>query len=375
MPVGRAVALEESPPGQLAEVMVRQQLQLKRDENLIIETWNHTLPFAAACVVEARRIGAHPMLWLEDEPAYFHSIQAASALSRMSRVGTHEWAAMERSETYLFFPGPADRSRLDALNPTQRRALTGYNDEWYRRAKKSRLRGVRCVLGYASESEAERLGVEASVWRSQLIDGTVHCDFPTLTRDARRVRSALLTGSELRITASNGTDFRVRLNRREPYVDDGVVGPDDLRLGRNMTIAPPGFVGGAVEARTAEGIAIANRPSFLNAGRVEGGQWEMQGGHLANHWYTEGQSIFDTAYERAPRGRDAVSFVSLGINSALAPGVPRVEDQEAGAVALGIGGNEFYGGSNRCPFVSYIIIGEATVAVDGKPLADRGKLL
>ena len=70
-----------------------------------------------------------------------------------------------------------------------------------------------------------------------------------------------------------------------------------------------------------------------------------------------------------------VSIFSLGINEALAAGVPQVEDQEAGAVTLGIGGNAAYGGSNKVGFQSWIVIGEATVAVDGTPLCDRGHIL
>ncbi|MGA7922809.1 MAG: hypothetical protein WCA77_02400 [Thermoplasmata archaeon] len=366
---------EDALAAQLAHVMLRDQLRLKRGENVIIETWTHTLSFAAACVVEARRLGAHPMLLLEEEAAFFRSVQAAPSVGTWGRVGTHEWAALSKSHAYVFFPGPADRSRFDSLSPAQRQALEASEPEWFRRADRARLRGIRSVLGYASESAAERYGISLSTWRTQLVEASVNADMAQIGKDAQRATRLLKTGKTLRVTAPNGTDFQVRLRGRAPVADDGVVGPDDLKAHRNITWAPPGSVAVAIDERSAEGMAIANRPSFPNPGRLEGGQWEMHAGHLGSYWYTDGQTTFDSEYHKAGRGKDIVSYFSIGLNPAQSPGLARVEDQEAGAVTLGVGGNTTYGGSNRCDFLSYIVMGEATVAVDGLPLVDRGKLL
>ena len=369
------MALEETAPAQFAETVVSSVLRLKRGENLLIETWTHTLPFASACVVEARRVGAHPLLLVEDESAYWRSVDLAPAVASWSGVGSAEWAALAKANGYLFFPGPADRPRFRGLPLGTRGKLTGYNEEWYRRAKAARLRGVRSLLGYASDFQANHWAVAGPLWREQLIRATVEANYPQVQADAKRVAQKLRTGKELRITGSNGSDLTVKLRGRRPTVDDGVIGAEDLVAGQNMTNSPPGTVAVAVDEKSAEGLVVANRPSFLADGRVEGGQWEVKGGHLVNYWYTDGQPAFDGAYQGAPKNRDVLSFLSVGLNSALPAGVPQVEDQEAGAVTLGIGGNSGYGGSNRCPFFSWVVLGEATVAVDGRPLVDRGKIL
>jgi aminopeptidase len=366
---------EEPGPVQVAQALLGTALDVKRGENVIIETWNHTLPYATACVVEARRRGAHPMLLLEDESAYWRSIDLAPSIAQWARVGRHEWSALGATDAYVFFPGPADRPRFRSLSGEHRAALTGYNSDWYKRAEKTKLRGVRCVLGYASEAQSAAWGVSAATWRNQLIRGMVDVEAKTLRSTADRVARKILKGKELRITAANGTDLTLKLRGRKPFVDDGVIGPEDLKLGNNMTVSPPGTVAVAVDERSAEGTAIANRPSFVPVGRLEGGQWEAHGGRLASAWYSEGQAAFDEAYAKGPKGKEVVSIFSLGINEALAAGVPQVEDQEAGAVTLGIGGNAAYGGSNKVGFQSWIVIGEATVAVDGAPLCDRGHIL
>jgi leucyl aminopeptidase (aminopeptidase T) len=369
------MAPEEAGPAAVAETLLGKALRVRRGENVVIESWSHTLPYASACVVEARRLGAHPMLLLEEEGAFWESLERAPNVARWSGVGRHEWAALGKTQAYVFFPGPADRPRFRTLPRARSESWVMSNDEWHRRARAARLRAVRSVLGYASDQQAAHWGVSGAAWRAALAQATVMPDYPGMSRDAERAGAKLQTGTSMRITASNGTDVTVRLRHRRPRVDDGVVTPKDVGAGAIMTVSPPGAVVVAIDEGSADGVAIANRPSFLRAGRVEGGQWEMKAGKLTNYWYTDGQSVFEEAYKSAGKGRDIVGLFSIGINPSLPPGVPQVEDQEAGAVTLAIGGNSGQGGTVRSPFISWIVIGEATVAVDGKPLCDRGKLL
>ena len=366
---------DESLPALLAQRYLGTALRVRRGENVLIETWNHTLPYAAACVLEARRLGAHPMLLLEDEGAWFRALDTLPRPPRWTRMGEHEKAANAKANAYVFFPGPADRPRLLGLPDNVRSSLFPENLAWYASAERRRVRLLRSVLGYASDMQAARWGVNGPGWRNQLVQATLTPDAAAMAADAKRAAQKLAKGKELRITATNGTDVRLGLRGRTPVVDDGIVDAQDLAAGQIATMAPPGAVVVAIDERSAEGTAIANRSSFLASGRVDAGQWEMREGRLRNYWYSEGQEGFDAAYSKGGPGKDVVSIFSLGINPALAPGTPQVEDQEAGAVCLGIGRNSGYGGSVRGPFLSWLIVGEATVAVDGKPLCDRGKLL
>jgi prepilin-type processing-associated H-X9-DG protein len=366
---------EEAGPPQVADSLLGTSLGVKRGENVIIETWNHTLPYASACVVEARRRGAHPILLLEDEAAYWRSIDRAPAVAGWSKVGQHEWAALAAADAYLFFPGPADMPRFRSLPSATLAALQGYNAEWHRRSQSARVRGVRCVLGYATEPQAEAWGISAATWRNQLVRGIVEPDAKELARAAGRTAQKIAKGKMLRVTAANGTDISLKLRGRRPVVDDGIVSPEDVRRGDPMTVSPAGSVLVALDERGAEGVAIANRPSFTHYARLEGAQWEAHAGRLANYWYTDGQAAFEDRYAKAPKGKEVVSVFSIGLNPSLPPGVPNVEDQERGAVTIGLGGNAAYGGTNRVPFFAWTVIGEATVAVDGMPLVDRGQIL
>jgi len=365
---------EASPPA-VARALLGPALGVRKGEHVLVVSWNHTLPWAAACVAEARRRGARPVLLLEDESAFWRSLDLAPSARAWSGVSAPVRAAIDRSDALVYFPGPADRPRLHALPANLSSPFLGRDDEWLRRAQVAHVRGIRCLLGNASDAQADHWGVPGATWRSQLIRGITDVEYEGLEHDGARAADLLSRGRVVRVTAGNGTDLRLELRGRRPWVDDGKVDAEDLRRGRSLAAAPGGSIVVAVDERTATGTAIANRPSFLSSGRVDGGQWEIEDGRLRNYWYTEGGEAFESEFSHAPRGREVVALLALGLNPALAPGVPQAEDEEAGTVTLAIGGNTLYGGRNRCGYLAWLTIGEATVAVDGVPLCDRGKIL
>ncbi len=369
------MAAEPGATSAVARSLVGNALRLRRGEHLVVASWNHTLPWAAAAVAEARRIGAAPSLLLEDEGAFWRSIELAPRTRRWAELPRTSHAALRRADAVLYFPGPADRPRLRRLPTDVRAPFRDEDDRWLRRIRTAGARGIRCLLGYASDAQAEVWGVPGPLWRNQLIRGIVRAEPDQVARDALRVARQLGRGRELRVTSDQGTDLRLRLRGRTPWIDDGRVDADDLRRGRAVATAPAGSVVVAVDERSASGVAIASRPSYLAEGRTEGAQWEIEGGRLRNYWYPEGGEAFDAGFAKAPAGRETVALVSLGLNPALSAGVPQAEDEEEGTVTIAIGGNTFYGGRNRCAFLSWLTIGQGSVAVDGAPLYDRGKLV
>ncbi|HTW40105.1 MAG TPA: aminopeptidase [Thermoplasmata archaeon] len=365
---------ETTPPG-VARALLGNALHLRSGEHLAIVSWTHTLPWAAACVTEARRLGARPFLVIEDEPAFWKSIEVAPRTERWSGLPAPAIAGISRADALVYFPGPADRPRLRALPPGQLSPFLGADDEWLRRTRRAGIRGVRCLLGYASDAQADRWSIPGAMWRSQLIRAITEVDAAQMTRDAKRVGRLLALGRTLRVTGSNGTDVTLRLRGRAPWIDDGTVDAEDRRAGRTLATSPGGSITVAVDEDATQGTIVSNRPSYLSSGKVSGVQWEVENGRLRNYWYSEGAEAFEADFGSAPRGAHVVSLFAIGVNPALAPGVPHAEDEEAGTVTIAIGGNSLYGGRNRCRYLSWITVGEGAVTVDGHALADRGKIL
>jgi len=366
---------ETPTPTAVGKALVERAVALRRGEELVVASWTHTLPWATACVAEARRLGARATLFLEDEATFWRSIEVAPSTRGWSGISSAARAGLREADALVYFAGPADRPRLHALPFAQQSPFHGTSETWLALCQKENVRGVRCLLGYASDAQGERWKVPGALWRSQVIRAIVHGDPTAMAAAGARMARSLARGRELRITAPNGTDVRLRLRRRAPWVEDGHVDRPERPHRRNVITVPGGTVVMAVDERSAEGTAIADRPSFLASGRVDGGQWDLANGRLQEYWYTNGTEAFESEFAFAPRGREVLGLFAVGLNAALPSGVPQAEDASAGTVTLAIGGNTSYGGTNACRFLSWITIGEATVAVDGTPLVDRGDLV
>ncbi|MGA8275424.1 MAG: aminopeptidase [Thermoplasmata archaeon] len=366
---------ETATAAAVGKALVEGAAALKRGEELVVASWTHTLPWATACVSEARRLGARATLLLEDEATFWRSVEVAPATRSWSGIPSAVRAALREADALVYFAGPADRPRLHSLPPAQQAPFHGVSEAWLSLCRRARVRGVRCLLGYASDAQGERWDVPGALWRSQMARAIVDSDPIAVGAAGTRTARALARGRELRVTAANGTDVKLRLLRRTPWVDDGRVDRQDQLRRRNVTTVPGGTVVVAVDERSAEGTAIADRPSFLASGRVDGGQWDLERGRLREFWYTSGTDAFESEFATAPRGREVLGLFAVGLNPSLPAGLPQAEDAPAGTVTLAIGGNSAYGGSNVCRFLSWMTIGEATVAVDGTALVDRGELL
>lgn len=366
---------ETATPAAVGKALVEGALALRRGEELVVASWTHTLPWATACVAEARRLGAHATLLLEDEATFWRSVEVAPATRSWSGIPSTARAALREADALVYFAGPADRPRLHSLPIAQQSPFHGTSEAWLSVCRKANVRGVRCLLGYSSDVQGEQWKVPGALWRSQMIRAMVDADPVAMGIAGARAARALARGREIRITAPNGTDVRLRLRRRAPWVDDGRVDRRNRLHRRNVTTVPGGTVVIAVDERSAEGTAIADRPSFLSSGRVDGGQWDLERGRLREYWFTSGTEAFESEFAPAPKGREVLGLFAVGLNPVLPAGVPQAEDAPAGTVTLAIGGNSAYGGSNSCRFLSWITLGEATVAVDGVPLVDRGELV
>src|SRR5438132_1118388 len=212
----------------LAKNVIRRTLHIQPKENVIVETWNHGLPIATEVVYQVRAAGARPMLLFEDEDTYWKSVNTLPE-SKLGQVGSHEWKAMSEADGYVFIPGPADITKIREAGK-KFSASTAYNDEWYRRAKRNRLRGARLGLGYVTEGRARSYGFDLPAWRAMVLEAS-SVDGQQIVRIGRKVTRELAKKGRLEITHPNGTRFSCDLVGRPAGIEDGIVTKEDLDAG------------------------------------------------------------------------------------------------------------------------------------------------
>jgi leucyl aminopeptidase (aminopeptidase T) len=365
----------DSLGAKVARTVLEKTLRVRRGENVIVEAWSESLPWATPFITEARMRGAHPLLLYEDEAAFWDSI-AAGASRSTGQVGSHEWAALSKTSAYVFFFGPAEWTRFDDLPTDKARGIAAYNPEWYRRAARAKVRGARMYLGRTSPAAAQRWKLDLNQWREELLRASL-VPPSELHRLGARISRRLRGGKSVTITHPNGTKLAFRLGKYPIQLDDALVDADDLRMGNNVATIPGGVVGVAIDHTSVEGIIVGNHDVYPDGARgpVSDIRWNFEGGHLTDHSFGTGGEFLEERYSKAPRaGRDRLSYFSIGLNPELSHS-PQMEDQEIGDVMVRLGGNQFVGGKNPSPFVAWTVVKGADLAIDGQPVVEGGRIV
>jgi len=358
----------------LARGVLRQRLRVKPKENITIETYPSSLPWATGFVREARRLGARPLLLYEDERSYWTAVEEGRA-GLLGSPGEHEWAALGHSDVYIYFWGPEDLVRRRRLPEKVQGQLVAFNQKWYRVAGKAGLRGVRMGIGRVTERNARFFGVPFRRWREQVLRASM-ADPAALRPTAAKVAAAMENGRRVRIRHPNGTDLTLALAGRRPNQTIGEVTAATMKTPFGMMAnVPDATVYVAVDENTADGTFVSNRPNTTAFDRpVVGGRFRFRAGKLVRSSFRRGGGAFRAAYRAAGAGRDRPSFLEVGLDPNVEH-VPQMEENEAGAVTVGIGRNISFGGATEVDFLGYLTVAGAELSIDGRKVARGGRLL
>jgi leucyl aminopeptidase (aminopeptidase T) len=351
----------------LARVVLDRYLAVRRGESVTIETWNHALPWARAFVVEARHRGAVPTLVLEDESAFFHSVElGGSATVKGTPAGT-------RGGAYVYFGGPEEFPRLLGLPANDLESLIERHDRaWWEAARSHHIRAVRLAISDATLPAAARYGVDLAAWQAELLHASL-VDPDHIARIARGFTRALGHAGSLRIRHPNGTDLELRRGSSPLVVESG---RPDPASGGVWGRVPSGLLVVPLRAGVAEGVWESNRPAFDRFVRpplAVGGRFKFRAGRLTEFAFDHGGEPFAAFYARAGRGRERPAALTIGLNPAVSH-APEVLEFGAGTLGLLLGDSPYLRGTHRARFSYLAALAGADVEVDGRPWMVGGLL-
>ncbi|HYK92846.1 MAG TPA: aminopeptidase [Thermoplasmata archaeon] len=362
------------PESKVAHAVLKENLKVKSGETVVVESWTHTLPLARAFTAEARRLGAQPTVLYEDEAAWWEAVDSKK-VGPVSRLSDVERSVIKNADVFIYLWGPEDRPRVDGLPEAMQNRLVAWNEEWYRLARQSGLRGCRMMVAQATDPAAKSFGLEGARWRSRLLEAGAS-DARRMESRGERIVRLLERGDQLRVRHRNGTDLTLQLEGIHTRLDAGYVSAAALKRPYGMLANnPTGQILVAVDRASAEGRFVSNRTVYLGSNRFGEMAWTLKSGHLTAHSCGLGGETFEKQFAAAPeKGRDQLGYFSLGLNPG-ARDLPPVEDTEEGAILVGVGRNAMVGGKNQSPFIGYALLGEGTIDVDGQTIARGGRLV
>jgi len=231
---------------------------------------------------------------------------------------------------------------------------------------------------YPTDATAKQYGLTKAQLEKIFWDG-LDVDYTRLQADAEAVRAALASGKEVRVTNSNGTDLKFRIEARQVFVSDGVISDEDVKRGGAalQVWLPAGEVYVTPVPGTAEGKLVFDRVPYAD-GVIEGLTFEVKAGKFTG-FTAKASKPFDRlkeVYAAATGAKDELSIFDIGVNRAVKvpAGSKLTSWVPAGSVSLGFGGNIWAGGTNDATGDIISSMNGSTVVVDGKTIVEKGEL-
>lgn len=296
----------------VAHKVLTESLAVKKGTNVTVEVWNNGLPFARHVVVEARKLGAVPLMLLEDERAYVDGVKKGNKAS-IGVMGKHERSLLASTDAYVFVPGPPIGVYFKRLSAQERGDSTRYNQDWYKAAKKAKLRGVRLPYGYLGRDAAIVLGIPSDKLVAHHLRAAL-VDYAQIGRQGKQLASKLKDGADGTLSTP-GAKLAFTF-RGELEIDDGIVDANDVAAGNNMSGIPPGNVFKEVESKSATGKIHVG--SFRNVfGEVDGALLHFEKGRLKDWRSEKSQDVLDSMYANLKEKDRTLYGFTIGLNPKL----------------------------------------------------------
>lgn len=357
----------------LAQRIVTQSAGVTEGDHVLITGGVRDLELLENVAVHVRRLGAFPLITVTSDRLTRRLITEVPAKYDTQLPEFYALLA-NYVDVVINVDAGEEEGLLSDINPErlQARARAGVTI-----GEVMRRRGVRQVsLGNALYPTAQ-LSKQFGISRDQLSEifwNGVNVDYANLTATGDRLRRTLGNGRNVHITTPSGTDVRMRIEGRPVMVSDGTLTSESISRGeRTQVWLPAGEVFLTPVTETADGKIVIER-YFYQGKLIEGLTFTVKEGKVTEMSAKSGLEPLRAAYAAAGLGKDSLSVLDFGINPnvTIPPSTQMVAWMPSGMVTLSLGNNTWAGGDNDVSFGLSLFLPGSTVALDGKPLIEKG---
>src|SRR4029077_9939152 len=236
-----------------------------------------------------------------------------------------------------------------------------------------KIRVLNLQAGLVTPERARSYGFDYENWQ-RISTNSLDVDHAKISTLGGKIEAKLRNATNVRITASNGTDLRLKLKNRPIHIHDGIIDKADIDKGTIFEALPAGAVELAPDETGTEGKILFDQPTALAGKMLSGLKLEFENGGLAKYSAQSNLDSFKQLYDKVIGNKDRIANRVIGLS-------PRAEligfftDRYVqGTVSIGIGGNKGIGGDNETQFGHEETLRRPTLEVDGYTLVKDGKI-
>ena len=354
----------------LADTVVNTSLRVGRDETVLINTWQHTLPLASQLAYQVRKAGALPLMTLDMDEYLWKSLTEIP-VDNLRKPLRHQLALLDETDAAIFLDGPEDPMTYRRVQGPQLGAFFESGQKMTDKIREKKIRSVDLQVGQVTEPRAKTYGFNYNEWRKNVEEAS-NADYEKIAQTGKKLSSVLTHARQVEITGDR-TGLRMEIGAHPVLVEDGIIDEEDQSKGFVFTSIPTGFVTLAPRRGTTEGSFHSDIPQPNVGQLIKGIDWQFQKGRLVKLSAEANFDAFQKMYENDTGDKDQAAFLSIGLNPAVKLGY-LANALALGTVTVGIGDNQFLQGENKSSTTFQASLSKATVTADGKPIVTNGKL-
>src|SRR5713101_7979601 len=256
------------PNVQTAKKVVKECLQVKEDEQVLIQTWDHTLDLSDSLALEVYQAGAIPFVNLTTQDSFVNYITAVPE-KYYGKTPRALLSLLDQIDAQIVLFGPKDPKVLK-MAPGERFSKAFESEKPVMgKVRERKIRTAYLPVGYITPERALNYGFDLSKWRSNH-DQAIDVDMQKMKALGKNVSSKLHNANKVHISHSNGTNLTFAVQDRPVRVRDGIIDQEDISKGNLTESLPSGSVLVAPVESSAEGIVRFDTPQALMGKMVKG---------------------------------------------------------------------------------------------------------
>jgi leucyl aminopeptidase (aminopeptidase T) len=357
----------------IAKKVIKETLQVKEDEQVLIQTWSHTQDLSNALALETYQAGATPIMLLSTDQLFLDYVTKVPEEYYVKHPRAM-LSLIDNIDAQIFLFGPKDPKILKAASGERISKAFEADKPVMDKANQRKIRTAFLPVGYITEERAKNYGFDLANWRKNF-DQALEADMEKVSVLGKKVAQQLQNAKQVQVSDDQGTSLTFSLGNRPVHIRDGILDQEDLSKGNYTESLPSGTVTVAPLETSAEGTVSFDRASALMGKMVRGLRLVFQKGRVTSFDGKDNLDAFSGMYMGASGEKGRIASFTIGLNpNAKYMGLPNHDELVLGGVSIAIGANKDIGGTNNTTFGYGQSLTNATVKVDGKPLVSNGKI-
>jgi leucyl aminopeptidase (aminopeptidase T) len=356
----------------LAKRVVNESLRITKNDNVQVYCSKQTIDLAEALALECQKVGAHASVILStDEMAYDYMLERP--IEFLETPDPFSMSGLDIATLTIDVSGIEDPTKLGKITPERWTAMNKGNEPYTAKLLKSKHQGATVALGLVTPQRAKAYGFDHKAWKDNSY-AAVDVDYGEMRRVGAKLRTALETAKEIRITNAAGADLSARIQGGQIRIDDGAINRKDYEKSIHGIELPGGNVTIVPELASVKGTFVSDTalPSFGKL--VKGLRWKFEKGIIMSFEGKENIELLKDKCKQGTGDKNKFGFIQLGLNPNAKPGF-LYSHIVRGAVTVGVGDNRLVGGKNESTISWAATSVSATMKLDNKTIIDKGKMV